>query len=215
MKKLTILALAFGSWFQLKAQNPGSSIYLMPAAQRFQFGNINNILTQAGLPEAPMTFGNGAGGFGSVGSNWRIGGEGTYFSGDASRGQNTTSLSGGLGYFYGAYVWSHKSWNVVPALGIGYGGLTLTGTRSTSANSIVELFGSAANSSTVSMGDGIAHTSLGIERYLSDNMFFGIKASYNLGLSGERTWKANGLPNSTSDPFTSFQVSIAVGFVLK
>jgi hypothetical protein len=214
MKKLIVLVLAFGSWFQLKAQNPGSALYLMPATQRFSFGSLNNVLAQAGLPEAPMTFGSGAGGFGSAG-NWRIGGEGTYFSGDASRNQNTTSLAGGLGYFYGAYVWQQNKWNIVPAAGIGYGGLTLTATRSTTATSIGELFGSSANSSTVSIGDGFMHTSLGIERNISDSMFFGIKASYNMGIRGERAWKTNGLTNSVSDPFRSFQVSLNIGFVLK
>ena len=214
MKKLLIFTIAFGLTIQLKAQNAGSTLYLMPAAQRFGFENINNILAQADLPEASITFGSGAGGFGSIG-NWRIGGEGNYFSGDASRGTNITSLSGGLGYFYGAYVWQRKKWNVVPAAGIGVGGLTLNATRASSANSIEDLIGNAANSSTVSLGDGIIHTSLGIERNISDAMFIGIKTSYNMGLSGNREWKTTGLTNSVSDSFNSFQLSLSIGFVLK
>lgn len=214
MKKLIILILAIGSWCQLKAQNPSSALYLMPATQRFSFGSMNNALAQAGLPEAPMTFGSGVGGFGAVG-HWRIGGEGTYFSGNAARGQNNTSLTGGMGYFYGAYVWQRNQWNVVPAAGIGFGGLTLTAIRSTTANSLGELLGSRANSSTVSMGDGFIHTALSIERRLSDTMFFGIKAAYHMGLSGKRAWTTNGLTNSISDPFQSFQLSVNIGFALR
>jgi hypothetical protein len=214
MKKLLIFAVAFGSMIQLKAQNTGNALYLMPTTQQFSFSKINQALTQAGLAELPITFGTGVGGFGFT-RRWRIGGEGTYFSGDASLRQNTTSLSGGQGYFYGAYVWQRSKWNVVPAIGIGYGGLTLTATRSIPANSIGELFGTAANSSTISIGDGFVHTSLGIERNLSDAMFMGIKASYNLGLSGERTWRADGLANSVRDSFSSFQLSLNFGFVLR
>ena len=214
MKKLLIFTIAFGFTIQLKAQNAGSTLYLMPATQLFPFGNINNALARAGLPETPMTFGSGAGGFGSIG-NWRVGGEGIYFSGDASRGTDLTSLSGGLGYFYGAYVWQRKKWNIVPAAGIGFGGLTLNATRASSANSIGELIGNAANSSTVSLGDGITHTSLGIERNISDAMFIGVKASYNMGLGGNREWKTTGLTNSVSDSFNSFQLSLSIGFVLK
>lgn len=214
MKRLITILLVISSISIAKSQNQGSALYLMPATQLFSFGNINNALTQAGLPEAPMTFGSGAGGFGSI-RNWRIGGEGTYFSGNASRGQNTTSLSGGLGYFYGAYVWQRNKWNIVPAAGIGFGGLTLTATRATSATSIGELFGSEPNSSTISMGDALLHTSLGIERNISDAIFFGIKASYNMGLSGKREWRAAGLTNTVSDPFQSFQLSLNIGFVLR
>lgn len=214
MKKLLILTMALGSLVQLKAQNPGSALYLMPSTQQFLFSNINDALTQAGLPEAPMTFGSGAGGFGSMGK-WRVGGEGTYFSGDATRGQSTTSLSGGLGYFYGAYVLSRKKWNLVPAVGLGYGGLTLTATRATSAVSIGGLLSNEANSSTVAMGDGFIHTSVGIERNLSDSMFFGIKGVYNLGMSGNRDWTTNGLRESVSDSFSSIQLSLTVGFVLR
>jgi hypothetical protein len=213
MKRTIIFFLAVGWLTQLKAQSPGSAIYLMPAAQRFSFNSMNNILAQTGLAEVPMTFGSGVGGFGTV-DRWRIGGEGTYFSGDASRGQNRTSLSGGLGYFYGAYVWQRKNWNIVPAVGIGFGGLTLTATRSVPASSLVELFSSEVNGSSVSIGDGFVHTSLGIERNISDTMFLGMKASYNMGLSSERTWKADGLTASLNDSFSSFQLSLNIGFIL-
>lgn len=214
MKKVIILTLTFSLMFQLKAQNSSSALYLMPSAQRFSFGNINKALSQAGLPEAPMTFGSGAGGFGTIGQ-WRIGGEGTYFSGDASRGQNTTSLTGGLGYFYGGYVWQRNKWNIVPAAGIGFGGLRLVATRSTNAASIGDLLETESNSRVVSMGDGFIHTTLGLERNLSNSMFLGLKAAYNIGLSGERAWKANGLTNSISDPFRSFQLSLNIGFILQ
>jgi hypothetical protein len=140
MKKAIIVLLALSSLIQLHAQNPGSALYLMPAFYGFAFDNMNQMLMQAGFSEAPLAFGSGAGGFGSIG-NWRIGGEGTYLSGSASRGQNATTLSGGLGYFYGARVWQLKKWNLVPAAGLGFGGLTMAATRPTTAGAVGALLG--------------------------------------------------------------------------
>ncbi|MFN5171097.1 MAG: hypothetical protein ACK5DD_15885 [Cyclobacteriaceae bacterium] len=197
------------------AQSQSSALYLMPSFQFYSYSNLNQSLRAAGFPEVGATFGSGAGGFGTVNNRWRVGGEGTYFSGANHTGTTTTSAEGGLGLFYAGYVLTQKSWRWVPQAGIGYGGLAVTATRSVSTNSIGDLLTNAPNSSTVSMGDGFVHTSLSIERNLSDAMFIGLKASYNLGLSGEREWETNGLANAVRDPFSSFQLSFNIGFVLR
>lgn len=208
------LALVLASAWVLCAQSPSSALYLMPAVQGFRADQLNRSLAAAGFADLPITFGSGAGGFGTVG-RWRIGGEGTYFAGSASRGTTTTSIDGGLGYFYAGYLAHQKTWTFIPAVGLGFGGMNVKATRTTAATSIDQLLTSDPNTHMAAMGDGFVHTSLAVEKNMSDNLYLGLKGSYHIGLSGARTWKAEGLSNSVADPFSHWQVSIAIGFRLQ
>jgi hypothetical protein len=195
------------------AQAPSSALHLMPGVQGFSFNRLNSILVAAGFAEVPATFGSGVGGFGTF-NRWRFGGEGTYFSGARTRGNNTTSVDGGLGYFYAGYVVGKQTWRWVPALGIGYGGLDVRTSRGTPVASLDQVLTTSPNSSLVSIGDAFIHTAVAVERSLSESMFLGVKASYNIGLSGDRAWKADGLAATVSDPFSNWQINVSVGFRL-
>lgn len=202
------------SMLTLQAQTISSSIYFMPAIQNFSTTNLNRSLTTAGLADVPLSFGSGAGGYGANGK-WRFGGEGTYFSGDADRANTSTSVSGGLGYFYTGFLVSKNNWTLIPAVGIGYGGMTVAATRRSTSPTIDQLLTNNANSSTVSIGDGFIHTSIAIEKPITDNIYFGIKGSYHLGLSGKQTWEAKGLNTSVADSFSHWQLSFSIGFALR
>lgn len=214
MRKIIILGFVAVLGGAATAQTRGGALYMMPGIQRFQFSSLDGALAQAGFAETPVSFGKGFGGFGSAG-NWRLGGEGTYFSGQALRGQNTTLLSGGMGYFYGAYVWQQGPWRIVPAAVPGFGGLVLSAVRATTVATAGELLGSQPNSSTLSMGDVFVHTSLGIERPLSQHMFIALRGAYHLGIGGNKPWNAEGFTAVLHDAFRSFQINLNVGFVLR
>jgi hypothetical protein len=195
------------------AQNSGGTLYMIPSIQVFSFNNINQSISNADFGEVPVTFGNVIGGYGVV-NNWVIGGEGSYFSGTNSSPNTSTTLSGGWGYFYGGYTFNKTKWRIVPALGIGFGGCFVNATRNTQVPDLAALLTDQPNSSQISLGDALLHTSLSFERFLSKQVYIGIKASYNLGLTGKQPWEADGLQNSTEDAFGGFQAGIKIGFLL-
>lgn len=205
---LVLLVIFYGNGF---AQD--GSLYLMPAVQGFNFGNLNSELKEVGFAETPLTFGNGVGGFG-VFKQWRFGGEGTYFSGERSFEDKSTVAEGGWGFFYAGYQLSNRTWRIVPQAGIGFGGLTIHATRSTSAASVGQLL-QEGNSTSLSLGGSLLHTALSLEKEVSNNFYVGIKSSYNLSLSGKTEWSAKGLTNTTSDTFNGLQVALIIGFILK
>jgi hypothetical protein len=195
------------------AQSQSSALYLMPSFQFYSYSNLNQSLRAAGFPEVGATFGSGAGGFGTVNNRWRVGGEGTYFSGANHTGTTTTSAEGGLGLFYAGYVLTQKSWRWVPQAGIGYGGLAVTATRSVNG-SLSDLLGSESNSTRLENGSAFIHTSLSVEKAFTDGFFLGLKGAYNFGLR-DTSWDAPGLSPSTSDRFSGATLNVIIGFVLR
>lgn len=194
------------------AQSPtGGSVYFSPSLQVFSFQKLNQSFSQAGFEAVPVSSGFGVGGFGQL-NRWRLGGEGTYFSGSKSNEIRSTEAEGGWGYFYGGYVIGSR-WRMIPALGIGWGGISVNAIQLATA-SFPEFLTTAPNTSRVSLGDVFLHSSLALERTLGKHYYLSAKATYNLGLSGSQAWSANGLTNSVSDPFRGFQASLVFGFIL-
>ncbi len=189
-----------------------ASVYFMPSVQFFKFDNLNRLLKQNGFPETGVVYTNGFGGYGTI-HRWRIGGEGMYFSGSSGNANNETSMSGGLGYFYTGYNLSFGRWQLIPAAGFGWGGLTVNATRQTDT-SLQNLLSTQPNSSQITNGNSFIHTGLSLERILANSFYLGIKGSYNAALSST-TWSAPGLTSSVADPFGGFQASLVVGFLLK
>lgn len=211
MRTLCLILLSTISSAVLAQSTSGGSIYFYPNLQVFSFQNLNQSFSQAGFEDVPITAGFGVGGFGQF-NRWRLGGEGTYFSGGKSNEITSTETEGGWGYFYSGYVIG-STWRMIPAVGIGWGGLTVNAIQSAQV-SFPEFLTTAPNTSRVSLGDVFLHSALTLERMLGKHHYLGAKVTYNLGLSGSQDWSANGLVNSVSDPFRGIQASLVFGFNL-
>lgn len=215
MKKLIVVLflLITAGMITMTVHAQSSALYLMPSFQFYSYPNLNQHLRAAGLPEVAATFGSGAGGFGTINERWRVGGEGTYFTGANTSGTTSTAAEGGLGLFYAGYVLTKNKWRWVPQAGIGYGGLAVTTTQLVNG-SISDLLSTGSNSTRLENGSAFAHTGLSIERTVSDGLFLGLKGAYNFGLS-DSAWDAPGLNPSTSDRFSGFVVNLIIGFNLR
>ncbi len=211
--KPTILFLLFVANIALAQSQPTTgSVYLTPGIQQFSLSNLNSTLTQAGFHKVPMAIGFGTGGYGQH-KHLRVGGEGYYFSGSASRESTTTELQGGWGYFYAGYIIGSNSWRLVPSLGLGWGGSSVSAIR-TITTSLGDLMNNQPNTSLVSIGGAFMHTAITIERDLPGQQYLAIKGTYNQAFS-KNEWTAPGLTNSVSDSFSGFQISLIFGYSLK
>lgn len=190
-----------------------AAVYFMPSIQFFNFNNLNKVLKQNGFPETRAVYANGIGGFGKI-NQWRVGGEGVYFSHTVKHSSPAkTTINGGLGYFYGGYELSHGRWQFIPTIGIGLGGATVNASK-TSNSDLGNLLSNQPNSSTVSNGNALAHLGLSADRIVSSNFYLALKAGYNVAL-GKNEWDAPGLVGSVSDPFQALHVNLSVGFLLR
>lgn len=211
--KFIFLSVAFLLGMALPSHAQSSAIYLMPSAQFLSLPNLNRELASAGFPDTPGTFGSGAGGFGTINDRWRIGGEGTYFSGTRNQDNTSVTSEGGLGVFYAGYLVGHGAWHLVPQAGLGFGGVAVNATRST-AGSLTDLLRGDGNTARVATGGLFLHTGISLERDLADGLTLGLKASYNLAFSEEK-WTAPGTGSSVSDRFCGVTLNFVVGFRLR
>ncbi len=212
MKSLIILLLLTANVALAQSQHTTSSIYLAPGVQQFSFSKLNNILTEAGFDKVPLAIGFGTGGYGQH-KHLRVGGEGYYFSGSASRESTTTEINGGWGYFYAGYKIGNNSWRLIPGLGLGWGGSNVSAIRTSSA-SLNDLINTQPNTSLISIGGTFLHTAITIERDLPGQQYLAIKGTYNRDFSSKNEWTASGLTSSVSDSFSGFQLSLIIGFAL-
>lgn len=193
-------------------QHTTGSLYFAPGIQTFSFSNLNRVLTQAGFHEVPMAFGFGTGGYGQH-KHLRIGGEGYYYSGTGKRESTSTELQGGWGYFYAGYKIGSNSWRLIPGMGLGWGGHSVSAIRP-SSSSISDLMSNQPNASQVSIGDIFLHTAITIEHDLPGQQYVAIKGTYNRGFASKNEWSAPGLTTSVSDSFSGIQLSLVIGFIL-
>jgi hypothetical protein len=210
--KWIVVGFCFVTPWSMAQQANQASLYLMPSFQFYQYKNLNQLLQQAGFSEVGASFGTGVGGFGTINARWRVGGEGTYFTSSQQQGSTTTTGQGGLGYFYIGYVASLKKWQFVPSLGIGFGGLAVNATRSTSVN-INDLLATNPNSSQIGSGGAFVHSGLVVERKFVSLIYLGLEMAYNFSL-GENNWEADGLTDTIKDPFGGFQLNLKIGFFI-
>jgi hypothetical protein len=208
---LTIFFLCAGEFLYAQEQRSGM-FYFLAGIQDIPFNYLNEALTRNGFAETPTTFGSGSGGFGKI-NRWRVGGEGVYFFGSNSLNGNKTKAEGGLGYFYGGYEWGKASWKIVPALGFGLGGLTVSATRTAGNLSIDQLLTTNPNSTSLSNGGTFMHSSVMLEKNIA-HWAIALKGVYNASLSSDRNWKANENTVALADAFGGFSLTLSIGFWL-
>jgi hypothetical protein len=213
MKSIIALLLFMANLAVAQSEHTTGSIYLAPGIQQFSFSNLNSVLTQAGFHKVPLAVGFGSGGFGQS-KHLRVGGEGYYFSGSAKMESTTTELQGGWGYFYVGYKMGNNLWRFIPALGLGWGGSSVSAIR-TSNSSLNDLINNQPNTSLISIGGTFLHTAITIERDLPGQQYLAIKGTYNRGFSSKNEWTAPGLTTSVTDSFSGFQFSLIFGFTLQ
>ncbi len=211
MKFITSFLFLLANVALAQNQPTTGSLYLSPGIQQFSFSNLNSDLTQAGFHKVPLAIGFGTGGYGQH-QHLRIGGEGYYFSGSANKESTTTEIQGGWGYFYAGYKIGNNSWRLIPSLGLGWGGCSISAIQ-TISTSISDLINNQPNTSLVSIGGAFLHIALTIECDVPGQSYLAIKGTYNQAFS-KNEWTAMGLTNSVSDSFSGFQLSMIIGFTL-
>jgi hypothetical protein len=212
MKSITLFLFFLAKFTLAQSQHATGSIYLAPGIQQFSFSNLNSALTQAGFHKVPLAIGFGTGGYGQH-KHLRVGGEGYYFSGSANKESTTTEIHGGWGYFYAGYKIGNNTWRLIPSLGFGWGGSSVSVIQ-TNSTSISDLINNQPNTSLVSIGGTFLHTAITVERDLPGQQYIAMKGTYNQAFSKSK-WTAPGLTNSISDSFSGFQISLIIGFSLQ